>query len=221
MAAFGGCLLILVVGAFPNYTTYTSVVGQRTRGLALLRLVGARPEGIDTEMTGTQLARIVVGPGPATSVDDVLVLAGLYRVALEHLGVAARPKVTGQRGVQIWVPVRAGYSFDDTRAWVEKLSRAIGRTVPELVSWEWQKDRREGLARLDYTQNALNKTLVAPFSARPAPGAPVSVPIHWDELQDPELLPDRWTIRSVIDRVQDNGDPLAPLVGREQELPAL
>jgi bifunctional non-homologous end joining protein LigD len=166
-------------------------------------------------------ALIDIDPGPATSFDDVLVLARLYRVALEHLGVAAMPKVTGQRGVQIWVPVRAGYSFDDTRAWVEKLSRAIGRTVPELVSWEWQKDRREGLARLDYTQNALNKTLVAPFSARPAPGAPVSVPIHWDELQDPELFPDRWTIRTVIDRVHVNGDPLAPLVGREQELPAL
>jgi bifunctional non-homologous end joining protein LigD len=166
-------------------------------------------------------ALIDIDPGPATSFDDVLVLARLYRVALEHLGVAAMPKVTGQRGVQIWVPVRAGYSFDDTRAWVEKLSRAIGRTVPELVSWEWQKDRREGLARLDYTQNALNKTLVAPFSARPAPGAPVSVPIQWDELQDPELFPDRWTIRTVIDRVHVNGDPLAPLVGREQELPAL
>ena len=166
-------------------------------------------------------ALIDIDPGPATSFDDVLVLARLYRVALEHLGVAAMPKVTGQRGVQIWVPVRAGYSFDDTRAWVEKLSRAIGRTVPELVSWEWQKDRREGLARLDYTQNALNKTLVAPFSARPAPGAPVSVPIHWDELQDPELSPDRWTIRTVIDRVHDYGDPLAPLIGREQELPAL
>ncbi|MGH3843435.1 MAG: DNA polymerase ligase N-terminal domain-containing protein [Pseudonocardiaceae bacterium] len=166
-------------------------------------------------------ALIDIDPGPASSFDDVLVLARLYRVALEHLGVAAMPKITGQRGVQIWVPVRPGYSFEETRTWVEKLSRAVGRTVPELISWEWHKDRRKGLARLDYTQNALNKTLVAPFSARPAPGAPVSVPISWDELQDPELVPDRWTIRTVIDRVRDVGDPLAPLVGLEQQLPAL
>ena len=166
-------------------------------------------------------ALIDIDPGTATSFDDVLVLARLYRVALEHLGVVAMPKVTGQRGVQIWVPVRPGYSFDDTRAWVEKLSRAVGHTVPELVSWEWQKDRRKGLARLDYTQNVKNKTLVAPFSARPAPGAPVSVPIHWDELQDPDLTPDRWTIRTVLDRLRTVGDPLAPLIGQEQELPAL
>jgi bifunctional non-homologous end joining protein LigD len=93
--------------------------------------------------------------------------------------------------------------------------------VPELVSWEWQKDRREGLARLDYTQNAINKTLVAPFSARPAAGAPVSVPISWDELQDPDLTPDRWTIRTVLDRVHAVGDPLAPLIAQQQDLPAL
>jgi bifunctional non-homologous end joining protein LigD len=166
-------------------------------------------------------ALIDIDPGAASSFDDVLVLARLYRVGLEHLGVAAMPKVTGQRGVQIWVPVRPGYSFDHTRAWVEKLSRAIGHTVPELVSWEWQKDRRKGLTRLDYTQNALNKTLVAPFSARPAPGAPVSVPIHWDELQDPDLTPDRWTIRTVLDRLRAVGDPLAPLIGQEQDLPTL
>ncbi|MFZ0120320.1 MAG: DNA polymerase ligase N-terminal domain-containing protein [Pseudonocardiaceae bacterium] len=166
-------------------------------------------------------ALIDIDPGSRSSFDDVLVLARLYRVALDHLGVEAIPKVTGQRGIQIWVPVRPGYTFADTRAWVEQVSRAVGRTVPELVSWEWHKDRRDGLARLDYTQNAINKTLVAPFSARPAAGAPVSVPIHWDELQDPELRPDLWTIRTVLDRVRSVGDPLAPLIGRSQELPVL
>ncbi|MFZ2118840.1 MAG: DNA polymerase ligase N-terminal domain-containing protein [Pseudonocardiaceae bacterium] len=165
-------------------------------------------------------ALIDIDPGSRSSFDDVLVLARLYRVALDHLGVEAIPKVTGQRGIQIWVPVRPGYTFADTRAWVEQVSRAVGRTVPELVSWEWHKDRRDGLARLDYTQNAINKTLVAPFSARPLAGAPVSVPIGWDELQDPDLRPDRWTIRTVIDRVRSVGDPLAPLIGRAQELPA-
>ena len=166
-------------------------------------------------------ALIDIDPGPRTSFDDVVLLARLYRTALEHLKVAAMPKVTGQRGIQIWVPIRPGYTFDHTRTWVEKVSRAVGNTVPELVSWQWHKDRREGLARLDYTQNAINKTLVAPFSARPAAGAPVSVPIEWDELDDPDLRPDRWTVRTVLDRVRSVGDPLAPLIGRHQKLPPL
>ncbi|HVF15000.1 MAG TPA: DNA polymerase ligase N-terminal domain-containing protein, partial [Acidimicrobiales bacterium] len=104
-------------------------------------------------------ALIDIDPGPSVTFDDVLVLARLYRTALEHLGVVGMPKVTGKRGVQIWVPISDGYRFSDTRGWVEKVSRAVGRTVPELVSWEWETHRRHGLARLDYTQNAINKTL--------------------------------------------------------------
>jgi bifunctional non-homologous end joining protein LigD len=166
-------------------------------------------------------ALIDVDPGTASTFDDVLVLARLYRTALEHLGVVGMPKVTGQRGVQIWVPITPEYTFDDTRAWVETVSRAVGHTVPELISWEWQKDRRRGLARLDYTQNAINKTLVAPFSTRPAAGAPVSVPIRWEELDDPDLRSDRWTLRTVAERLAAAGDPLAPLIGRHQKLPKL
>ena len=119
-------------------------------------------------------------------------LARLHRTALEHLGVRARPKVTGRRGIQIWVPIARGPDFDDTRAWVEQLSKAIGAVVPDLVSWKWEDAATAaGRARLDYTQNAINKTLVAPYSPRAAPGAPVSAPIDWDELDDPALRPGR------------------------------
>ena len=166
-------------------------------------------------------AMIDIDPGDKASFDDVVVLARLHRTALEHLDLAAGIKVTGKRGIQILVPVADGYSFDDTRAWVERLSHLIGDAVPEMVSWEWEVARRRGLTRLDYTQNAINKTLVAPFSARPAAGAPVSVPIGWDELDDPELRPDRWTIENVGVRVREVGDPLAPLIGMQQRLPPL
>jgi bifunctional non-homologous end joining protein LigD len=166
-------------------------------------------------------AMIDIDPGTDATFDDALVLARLYRTALDHLGVDACPKVTGKRGIQVWVPVASGYTFDGTRAWVERLSRAIGDTVPEMVSWEWEKAKRGGRTRLDYTQNAINKTLVTPFSARPAPGAPVSVPITWEEIDDPDLTPGRWTIRTIEARLAEAGDPLAPLIGRQQRLPAL
>jgi bifunctional non-homologous end joining protein LigD len=162
-----------------------------------------------------------IDPGECTSFDDVVLLARLHRTALDHLGVTGCPKVSGQRGIQVWVPVRPGYSFTETRAWVEKVSRSIGASVPDLVSWAWRRDERAGLARLDYTQNAVNKTLVAPYGVRPRPGAPVSVPIRWDELDDPGLRPDGWTVRTVLDRLAEVGDPLAPLIGMAQDLPAL
>jgi bifunctional non-homologous end joining protein LigD len=166
-------------------------------------------------------ALIDLDPGESTRWKDVLVLARLHRTALEHLGVSAMPKVTGRRGIQIWVPVRPGPSFDETRAWVEQVSRSVGAVVPELVSWKWQRSDRAGLARLDYTQNAINKTLVAPYSPRPAAGAPVSAPIEWDELDDPKLRPDGFTVRTILDRLEAKGDLFGPVLRHEQVLPSL
>jgi len=112
-------------------------------------------------------------------------------------------------------------TFDETRAWVERLSRAVARVVPELVSEEWEKRSRGGRARLDYTQNAINKTLVAPYSVRASPGAPVSLPIRWEELDDPDLRSDRWTIRTAPARLADVGDLAAPMAGDRQRLSEL
>ena len=166
-------------------------------------------------------ALIDIDPGPDTTWDELLVLARLYRTALEHLGVIGHPKVTGKRGIQVWIGIARGPTFEDTRTWVEGISRAVGSMVPDLVSWEWAKRARKGKARLDYTQNVINKTLVAPYSARPAPGAPVSLPITWDELDDPELRPDRWTVRTAVDRIREVGDPFAGVLTDQQTLPPL
>jgi bifunctional non-homologous end joining protein LigD len=166
-------------------------------------------------------ALIDIDPGEKTSFDDVLTLARLYRAALEHLGVIGLPKTTGKRGIQIWVPVKERYSYDETRDWVEALSRAVGAAAPGLVSWEWAKSSRSGRARLDFTQNAVNKTLVAPYAVRPVANAAVSTPLTWDELDDPELRPDRWTITTVLERIAQRGDLFAQALTLEQELPDL
>ena len=166
-------------------------------------------------------ALIDIDPGTSTSWEEVLTLARLHRTALGHLGVTAQPKVTGRRGIQVWVPVARGPSFAETRAWVEQLSRAVGGVVPELVSWEWHVRSRGGQARLDFTQNAINKTLVAPYSPRAAPGAPVSAPIGWDELDDPTLRPDGFHIRDMRARLAEHGDPFRPVLDRTQKLPPI
>ena len=164
-------------------------------------------------------ALIDIDPGTKTTWEETLVLARLYRTALGHLGVRGYPKTTGKRGIQVWIPIEARYSFADTSAWVETVSRAIGATVPELVSWDWAKANRGGKARLDYTQNATIKTLVAPYAVRPSAGAPVSAPISWDELDDPDLRPDGWTIRTMVERVERVGDLFAGAQTDHQVLP--
>jgi bifunctional non-homologous end joining protein LigD len=166
-------------------------------------------------------ALIDLDPGPATTWDDVVLLAKLHRDALHHLKVRGAPKLTGHSGIQIWIPIARGPSFHDTRSWVEQLSKTIGKVVPELVSWKWGVDDRGGLARLDYTQNAINKTLVAPYSPRAAAGAPVSAPIDWDELDDEALRPDGFTVRTVLERLATTRDPFREPLTTEQSLPPL
>jgi bifunctional non-homologous end joining protein LigD len=163
-------------------------------------------------------ALIDLDPGTDTTWDELLVLARLHRTALEHLGVRGYPKTTGRRGIQVWIPIEPGPSFDETRAWVKQLSDAVAGVVGDLVSEKWEKQARGGKARLDYTQNAINKTLVAPYSVRAGASAPVSMPITWDELDDPALQPDRWDVRNAPDRVAEAGDPMARMLDDPQVL---
>lgn len=211
--------------AKPDDTAQTYIVPDSPATLAWLANYGAvelNPwnSRIDT-WREPAWAYIDLDPGPNTDFDDIVVLARLHKVVLDALEVQAGAKVTGKRGIQIWVPVGPGHSFEDTRGWVEAVSRAVGKTVPEMVSWAWAKRERGGKARLDFTQNAVNKTLVGPWSARPAPGAPVSVPIEWDELDDPDLTPDRWNVRTAPERLDQVGDPLVELIDLEQDLPEI
>jgi bifunctional non-homologous end joining protein LigD len=175
---------------------------------------------IDDPMTPT-FALIDIDPGTDTTWDETVTLAKLYRTALGHLGVRGYPKTTGKRGIQVWIPVEPKYTFRETSDWIETLSRAVGSIVPNLVSWEWAKKSRGGKARLDYTQNTYIKTLVAPYAVRPADGAPVSTPITWDELDDPDLRSDRWTIRTVVERVERVGDLFAQAQTDAQALPSI
>ena len=205
--------------------SHTYVVADRVATLAFLAnqaAIDLHPWTSRTERPDRPTyALIDIDPGPRTTFEEVLVLARLYRTALGHLGVRACPKVTGKRGLQIWVPVEPRYEFRETAAWVEKLSRAVGAMVPELVSWEWSVAGRGGRARLDYTQNAANKTLVAPYAVRPLAQAPVSAPISWHELDDPQLRPDRWTIQSMPARIAERGDLFADALRFDQQLPPL
>jgi bifunctional non-homologous end joining protein LigD len=156
---------------------------------------------------------------PATF-QDVINIAKLVKAALDHYGMHGVVKTSGQTGLQIYVPVRRGPDYTAVRNWVEEVGRAIDQAAPGRVSWEWAVAKRTGRIRIDYTQNIINKTLAAPYSLRPAQGAPVSTPIAWEELDDPELRPDRWTIATIAQRVAERGDLFAPVLEADQDLPA-
>jgi bifunctional non-homologous end joining protein LigD len=150
---------------------------------------------------------------------DVIDIAKLVKAALDHYKLRGVIKTSGQTGLQIYVPIRRGPDYDRVRGWVEEVGRAIGQVARDRITWDWAVAHRTGKIRIDYTQNIINKTLAAPYSLRPARGAPVSAPIAWEELDDPKLRPDRWTIRTIGRRVAAVGDLFRPLLEADQDLP--
>jgi len=158
-------------------------------------------------------------PFEPASFGDVRDIARLVKAALDHLGLRGLLKTSGQTGLQIYVPLRRGPDYAQVRAWVEEVARAIGRVEPDRITWEWAVSRRAGRIRIDYTQNIINKTLAAPYSLRPLPGAPVSTPLAWEELDDPGLRPDGWTMDTIGKRLAGVGDLFAGVLVGDQDLP--
>jgi bifunctional non-homologous end joining protein LigD len=150
---------------------------------------------------------------------DICDIGKLVKAALDHYGMRGHPKVSGQTGLQIYVPIRRGPTYEQVRGWVEEVGRAIGRVVPERISWDWSVSKRTGKIRIDYTQNIINKTLAGPYAVRPEKGAPVSMPIAWEELDDPGLRPDGWNIRNAEARVRETGDLFRGVLRADQDLP--
>ncbi|MGH9270012.1 MAG: hypothetical protein ACRDZ2_01935 [Ilumatobacteraceae bacterium] len=128
------------------------------------------------------------------------VTLGLLRTALDHLGLEGRPVACGS-SYEVRIPIAPRQSHAEVGAWVDQLSVAIAATVPDAPP-----------------PRAAEATMFAvPFAPLDAPGAPVVVPVGWDELDDATT----WTIADAGDRLAQSGDPLAPLIGLDQRLPRL
>jgi bifunctional non-homologous end joining protein LigD len=164
------------------------------------------------------LAVVGLRPGPRSRWADLLAVAHLYRSALDHLSVRAGAVVTGDGGLEVRVPVGQGTTFEQARRWVEQLSRAVTGVVPDLVDPDGRDPRR---VRLGHTANAVGRTVVVPYSPRAVAGAPVALPLAWEELDDPSLRPGTVTIRTVPDRLTERGDPSRALLSVDQALPRL
>jgi len=160
-------------------------------------------------------------PAEGATFPQVVQVAKVVKAALDQLELRAVLKTTGQSGLHIYIPIERRYTLDQSRGFVEKLARLVGSVLPDLVTDAWEVKRRTGKIRIDYTQNVINKTLAGPYSLRPAVHAPVSTPIRWDELDDPDLRPDRWTISTIGDRLLDVGDVFADALTLRQRLPKI
>ena len=155
-------------------------------------------------------------PTPEVPWRQTVEVALLVRELLDGLGLQSFPKTSGGKGFHVLVPLDRRSTYDDSRAFAEHVAGAIARTHPKLATTEWSKTRRRGVL-IDANQNGEGKTIASAYSVRPHPGAPVSTPLAWDEV-DGSLDPKAFTMSAVLERVERHGDLHAALLTTRQSL---
>ncbi|OLD97933.1 MAG: hypothetical protein AUG91_10405 [Actinobacteria bacterium 13_1_20CM_4_69_9] len=137
-------------------------------------------------------------------------VAQLIRELLDDVGLPGYVKTSGADGIHVVAPIARRATFEQTYAFAEQASRLLEQRHPGKVTTEWLKKKREGVL-VDHRQNGWGKTIASVYSVRPKPGAPVSTPLHWDELT-PGVRPRDFSMEVALGRIERHGDLFAPIL---------
>jgi bifunctional non-homologous end joining protein LigD len=149
---------------------------------------------------------------------DVRLVAKLVKVVLDGLGLRGYAKTSGATGMQVYVPLEPIHSYADVRAFVEQVGRMLVRAYRQKVTMAWPVAERSGKVFVDHQMNRRGANIAAVYSLRPRPGAPVSTPLDWEEL-DEDLEPGDFRIDNLWSRLEQ-GDRFAPVLRDRQRLTA-
>lgn len=149
--------------------------------------------------------RLDLDPQPGTGIADAARAAVALRGLLAEAGLTAFLKTSGNRGLHVYAPIRPTHEFLDVRHAVIAAARELERRMPEGVTTAWWKEERGSRVFADYNQANRDRTIAGAYSPRALPGATVSTPIRWSELEGVD--PGRFTVLTVPERLRAVGDP--------------
>jgi bifunctional non-homologous end joining protein LigD len=150
--------------------------------------------------------------------EDVVAVARAIRALCEEIGLPAFPKTSGSTGLHVLLPLGGQLTYEQSRTLGELIARVVVAELPGIATIARALRAREGRVYVDTLQNGHGRLLAAPFSARPLPGAPVSMPLRWSEVRR-GLDPRRYTIRSAAARMERLGeDPLRAVLATRPDL---
>ena len=155
-------------------------------------------------------------PAEGSTWDQVTAGARLLQVALVQLGLNGYPKLSGARGLHVYVPLDPVHSYSRVRRFVGEVGQYLAAANPGDITMEWDKPKRKGKVFVDHNRNASGQTVASVYSVRPRPGAPVAVPLTWDEVG--RVSNGDYTMLNVWDRLQRHGDLFAPVARGGQTL---
>src|SRR5689334_20104346 len=163
--------------------------------------------------------RIDLDPQPGVGFDEARLAAHEVKQLFDELGIECHPKTTGNRGIHIYARLEPRWDSYDVRLAAVATARELARRRPDLITDAWWKEERGERIFIDFNQNAPHKTVFGAWSVRARPGAQVSSPLRWDEIDSVD--PDGLTIATVPARVEHDGDPWAGIEADPQSLEPL
>jgi bifunctional non-homologous end joining protein LigD len=146
-------------------------------------------------------------------------LALRIRDLLAGLGFSTWLKTSGRTGLHLYLPIVRDLDYDGAREIAEIIGRHALQSFPQEVTVDWSVSRRRGKIFFDYNQNTRGKSLAAPYSPRRHAGGTIATPVAWEELE--QVYPTDFTLRTVPDRLEQQGDPWAEILEAKQDLGAL
>ncbi|MBK9982240.1 MAG: DNA ligase D [Saprospiraceae bacterium] len=145
--------------------------------------------------------------------DTVIRVAQVAHEILESAGIDSYCKTSGSTGIHIYIPLNAKYTYDQSKEFARLIVTMVQKEMPLVTSIERLVPKRKGKIYLDFLQNRPQATVAAPYSVRPKPGAPVSMPLHWDELKKGLKMTD-FTIKNVLPMLNERGDIFKGVLGK-------
>jgi DNA ligase D len=167
----------------------------------------------------TDELRIDLDPTPGVDFPQIREAARELGRLLTEAGIQGYLKTTGNRGLHVYVRLEPRWDSYQVRAAAVALARELERRRPDLITAAWWKEERGQRVFVDYNQNAPHKTVFGAWSVRARPGAQVSTPLAWDELD--EIHPDQFTVATMPGRLAGPGDPWQQMNDAPQSLEPL
>lgn len=159
-------------------------------------------------------------PGPPATIVEACKVALLLEELLGEDGLQAYPKTSGKKGLHVYVPIKEPKEAERTSQYAKDIAERLAKEHPDLVVAKMEKRLRKDKVFVDWSQNNPAKTTVAPYSLRAASRPSVSTPVTWDELEDCEDAGDLvFSPGEALERVDEHGDLLAPLLKDHRPLP--
>jgi bifunctional non-homologous end joining protein LigD len=164
-------------------------------------------------------------PGEGANILDCARVALMLREVLHELGLDSLVKVSGSKGLQVYVPLNSSVTYDETQPFAKAMAELLAQREPKLIVSEMPKKLRTKRVFIDWSQNAEYKTTAGVYSLRAKTHRPyVSVPFGWDELESAFKSRDVdaffFTPQEAIERVEEYGDLFKPVLKKVQRLPA-